>query len=375
MTTALAAPANNPALTGIRGLAAFWVFWHHLIPISAFIGVKLGGRYLEPLFQEGFRGVDLFFILSGFILMYVHAADFRGLEWTSIRRFFLLRVFRIYPLHLAVLAGIFLLIHLLPAFAVAEHAYFPEAFSAGGLWRTALLVQQWGHFSTAIWNAPAWTLSAEILGYLAFPTVAFLIVKIRRRELALMLFLALLTALTVLLLISGKAFENQWGGFGLVRMGLQLVAGIALCQYYRLSSESRYAATAATIAGIAIIVMCLMFPALGAVTPLLFGCLILALAYRKGPVFRLLSARPVVFMGEISYSFYLCHWILIHLTLWMLKAHLLSIEWGRVALWVEWLPCVLVSYLLYRTVELPGRRRGRAFVKRKQDERAVAVAG
>jgi peptidoglycan/LPS O-acetylase OafA/YrhL len=373
MTHPLALPANNPALTGIRGLAAFWVFWHHLIPVSAFIGVRLGGPLLEPFFNEGFRGVDLFFVLSGFILMYVHATDFRSLDWESARRFFLLRVVRIYPVHLAMLAGIFVLVHWLPEFARAERAYFPEAFSTSGLWHTALLVQNWGHFSTAIWNAPAWTLSAEVLGYLAFPVAALLIVRIRRRDVALGVSLALLAGLSLLLLASNRAFENQWGGYGLIRMALQLIAGIALCQYFRLSSENRYAGAVAAVSGLAILVLCLRFPALAAVTPVLFACLILSLAYQKGSTFKLLSSRPIVFMGEISYSFYLCHWILIHLTLWLLKAHLISMEWGRIALWVEWIPCVLISYVLYRTVELPGRRRGRDFIKRKQTGEPVAA--
>jgi peptidoglycan/LPS O-acetylase OafA/YrhL len=375
MTPSVALPANNPALTGIRGLAAIWVFWHHLIPISAYIGVQLGGPLLQPFFDEGFRGVDLFFVLSGFILMYVHASDFRAVEWQSVRRFFLLRVFRIYPVHLAVLAGIFVLVHLLPAFVHAERDYFPEAFSNSGLWRTSLLVQNWGHFSTAIWNAPAWTLSAEVLGYLTFPLFAFLIVRIRRREVALALSCALLAGLSLLLLASGRAFENQWGGYGLIRMALQLIAGIALCQYFRLSSDNKFAAATAAIAGIAILLFCFFLPALGAVTPLLFACLILGLAYQKGSTFKLLSSRPVVFMGEISYSFYLCHWIMIHLTLWLLKSHLISMEWGHVALWIEWLPCVLMSYVLYRTVELPGRKRGRAFLKRAQTPAPIPAAG
>ena len=373
MTNALALPANNPALTGIRGLAAVWVFWHHLIPVSAFIGVRLGGPWLEPFFNQGFRGVDLFFVLSGFILMYVHASDFRSLNWNSARRFFLLRVVRIYPVHLVMLAGIFALVHWLPAFARAERDYFPEAFSTSGLWHTALLVQNWGRFSTAIWNAPAWTLSAEILGYLAFPVFALCIVRIRRREIALGVSLSLLAGLSLLLLASHRAFENQWGGFGLIRMALQFVAGVALCQYFRLSSENRYTGAVAGISGLAILVLCLLFPALAAVTPVLFACLILGLAYQKGLTFKLLSSRPIVFLGEISYSFYLCHWILIHLTLWLLKAHLISMELGRVLLWVEWIPCVLMAYVLYRTVELPGRKWGRRLIKPRQITEPIAV--
>ncbi|MFL6548849.1 MAG: acyltransferase family protein [Povalibacter sp.] len=375
MNIASALPANNPALTGIRGLAAAWVFWHHLLPISEFLGIQLGGRYLQPFFDEGFRGVDLFFILSGFILMYVHASDFRAPDLQNLRRFFLLRIFRIYPVHLAVLVGIFVLVHLLPAFAVAERAYFPEAFFNSGLWRTALLVQNWGHFSTAIWNAPAWTLSAEVLGYMTFPLFAFAIVRIRKQHFALALSVGLLTSLCVLLLVSGRAFENQWGGYGLIRMALQLIAGIALCQYFRLSSSDRYAPAVAAIAALAILLTCLFVPALASVSPLLFACLILSLAYQKGMTFKFFSSRPVVFMGEISYSFYLCHWILIHLTLWLLKSHLIGLQWGPVVLWVEWVPCVLVSYALYRTVELPGRKRGRAFIKRVQAGEPLPAAG
>ena len=76
-------------LTSIRGLAAIWVVFFHY------------NRTFE-LSQMGYLGVDLFFILSGFIISYVYMDKFSSSELVSknIKRFLALRLARIYPLHI-----------------------------------------------------------------------------------------------------------------------------------------------------------------------------------------------------------------------------------------------------------------------------------
>ena len=68
-----------PALTGLRGLAALWVFVYHVFKSFAGDGAGLFDNQAIPLLREGWRGVDLFFVLSGFVIAHVHLRDFERL--------------------------------------------------------------------------------------------------------------------------------------------------------------------------------------------------------------------------------------------------------------------------------------------------------
>jgi peptidoglycan/LPS O-acetylase OafA/YrhL len=94
-----------PSLTGIRGVAALWVMSYHLQYES---GRLWHLPWLDglPVVERGWAGVDLFFALSGFVLMHVHGRDFPGFAQAvgaPFVRFAKLRISRVYPLSLIVL--------------------------------------------------------------------------------------------------------------------------------------------------------------------------------------------------------------------------------------------------------------------------------
>jgi peptidoglycan/LPS O-acetylase OafA/YrhL len=89
-------PHQLKSLTGIRGLAAISVLLFHIgqgLPHWSILPFL----YSYSFVKNGFRGVDLFFALSGFIMMHVHAQDFTCLQRAAILRFALQRIVRIYP--------------------------------------------------------------------------------------------------------------------------------------------------------------------------------------------------------------------------------------------------------------------------------------
>src|SRR5438874_7436960 len=128
-------------LTGLRGVAACWVVLFHLYSEH---GAPLEGGYL---------GVDIFFILSGFVLSYVYAQEFQSKSSGAYVAFLTARVARIFPLHLAMLAVLGLIVVWLPGFADA----YPkphERFGLGPFIAAVFLVQNWFHFLPGCWNTP-----------------------------------------------------------------------------------------------------------------------------------------------------------------------------------------------------------------------------
>src|SRR3546814_14984278 len=89
-------------LTGLRAVAALMVLSMHLDQIYG----NVLARYLAPI-DQGYLGVDVFFVLSGFILSHVYAAEISARTYGV----FLWRRFaRLYPIHLATLAGLILMV-------------------------------------------------------------------------------------------------------------------------------------------------------------------------------------------------------------------------------------------------------------------------
>jgi peptidoglycan/LPS O-acetylase OafA/YrhL len=135
-----------PALTSLRGIAALTVLIFHVIPDF-----------------RGYLAVDLFFLLSGFVLTHVY----REIELTrqSYFHFLKARLARIYPVHLMIL------IVLLPMLDTR-----PD-FSSGGLLSSLLLMQSPWH--SICWNYASWSISAEWHSYLLFP---ILVINYRTRS-------------------------------------------------------------------------------------------------------------------------------------------------------------------------------------------------
>lgn len=102
--------ADVPALTGVRALAALWVVGYHLyIATGRPVLGGAGAWRLDPLLASGWLGVDVFFVLSGFVLQWQveHERDRTMLPWLRARaygRFLGRRVLRVFPAYLACLS-------------------------------------------------------------------------------------------------------------------------------------------------------------------------------------------------------------------------------------------------------------------------------
>ena len=136
------------SLTGIRGVAALWVMLFHLQQ-AAQLYFPTAPLRAAAFIGQGFRAVDLFFVLSGF-----------SVTAAGLRRFYLLRVFRIYPLNSFVMLVLLVIVAASPGFvAWMRQVGGPDTFSAAGFVQYLLLAQRWLVPDLGEWNNAAWTVT------------------------------------------------------------------------------------------------------------------------------------------------------------------------------------------------------------------------
>src|SRR6185437_17018282 len=140
-----------PALTGIRTLLALSIVLFHYTPSH------LGPLY--PFVDNGYIFVGVFFLISGYILTYNYAD--RGAAFNK-RNFWVARFARLYPIYL--LALVVSIKMLEDEWQVRSHAEFWK-----GVILTPVLLQGWSPDLATFWNTVAWTLSCEVMLYIAFP--------------------------------------------------------------------------------------------------------------------------------------------------------------------------------------------------------------
>ncbi len=375
------------SLTGIRGVAAVWVFLtHYQAVMAAYLdNPRIGDN---SFLYNGFRGVDLFFVLSGFILMHVHGEDFRTLGANALRRFYVLRFFRVYPLNTVVLLALLPIGIGMPGVVDwfrMDHGvpipYHSHDFSAAGFVQSLLLAQTWTVLKLGEWNGPAWSLSAEVFGYAMFPLLACGLVRWRSAAACAAAAFASLTVLMVLLVRFGHTQDSPTGSFGLIRMIFGFVAGMGMARCFRLLPASARLAglplgSAAAAASVAFIALALAAPWANMLVVFGFCGLIFALAFQQGPVNALLSSRPAMFLGRISFSLYMIHYIPLKLSLWLLQTQLDGTGLAtRVAcLAAVVVVCLVLAALTHRFLELRFQRYARLVLGTSPGVRPHAVS-
>jgi peptidoglycan/LPS O-acetylase OafA/YrhL len=302
----------------------------------------------------GWTGVDLFFVLSGFILMWTHGAAFAQPTKEALGRFAAGRLIRVYPLSLAVLGLITLLALADPSFVAWRRVQDSDNFSTQAFVRTAFLATRWFTGRGGDWNEPTWSLSAEIVGYAAFPALAWGLMRCSAKAAASVGVIALVV-LAAFEILTGLAGSNPIDQIpALMRMGCGFIAGMAACRMRQtlVDSDARVAAIGGLLAVLAIGLACqVKFGAL--MTPAAFALLIFCLSLRVGALNALLSSRPALFLGRISFPLYLIHltpllWMASHVRIGTLAP--LSTA-GLIGGYLAF--CLLGAWLLHQTIERP----------------------
>jgi len=310
-------------------------------------------------FPGGYVGVDIFFVISGYLITSIIFSEMKDGRFTYLN-FYARRARRILPALLAVILittiAAFLL--LLPDDLIEYGKIVIYTLLFGSNFR---LAAEPGYFHHSMQENPLlhmWSLSVEEQFYLIWPTLLALTLRFlpeKRHRRAVL-------GLCVLSLLAAEVLVHIWprsAFFHLPTRGWELLAGALLAMNFIPRIASKAVAESLSAIGLALMIAPLFlydkatpFPGLAALVPVL-GCalVIYSTENERTRVATLLSWKPIVFIGLISYSLYLWHWPIFALT---------SYELLRPLTFLEGFLCVLVALsaaiFSWRFIERPFRR-------------------
>ena len=338
---------RNASIHGLRGFAVLAVFLYHVhrsVATGGF-GIEHDSESLGFLVLESGRlGVDLFFLISGYLI------TGSLLRHRSAGAFLWSRALRIYPA--------FLPLHLL-------------LFSAGPLigyaWMADLTARSWGlHFVSNLLFLPgvfelpiaqivAWSLSYEAAFYLLAASCRWCVLQrgtLRRGMLC-----------TVWCIVAGlMLWQHPRAWF--------FVAGAAAYGVMRTCPEE--ARRLGLVELLALLLMAVLFEDAFALAVVCGFVAFLGVAGEAGTLARLLRTRPLQFLGDVSYSFYLWHAVVLYGAKQVLAAGAIQSAYWNVAVFtiVSAAGSVLAAYASWRLIE---RRTWLRRVSRAREADAIAV--
>ena len=332
------------SLTSLRMIFALMVFVSHFEMVSSLFDVHL--------LTEGFVGVSFFFVLSGFIIAYSYDERLSTGE-VSKCKFWIARIARIYPLHwmmlfIAAALGTCTLSngfgwwfrHFVPNLLLCQ-AYIPEA----------------GYYFS--FNSPSWSLCCEQLFYCCFPFILPLLKKPNR-------LLGIYIVCAVALMIGMSLTPADWARsvwyINPITRFPDFILGMLSYVCFRQGSFRNYSIRCATWIELAAIALFIVFYIASSHIPKVYrySCyywipvagIIYAFALQRGFLSKLLSWRPLVWCGEISFGFYLIHHLLIRLYVEVERSFALTLS-PYVAVTIIFIVTMIFSVMSFYFFEQP----------------------
>lgn len=335
----------RPDIDGLRAIAVLSVLVHHL-----------NAAWLPG----GFVGVDIFFVISGFLItsqVYAEICDGRF----TIKRFYLRRINRIVPALVVVTVGTCVAgwWWLSPADGIRLTQSALGAML--GLSNVFFWREYGNYFAGHAAEAPllhTWSLGVEEQFYLLWPWLLLLLFRWGRRRMLGVLLLLVLATLAASEFLLGLAASASY--YLLPARLFELMLGGLLARWLEIHPLiSRRYAQACAVLGVVLVGGSLFllhkgspFPGLNALWPCLGAALLISAGNTSPWLTRCLRLKPLVFVGLISYSLYLWHWPLIAY-LHYGHVHISGMMGGAVVA-----VSLLMAWLSWRFVEVPMRRSG-----------------
>jgi peptidoglycan/LPS O-acetylase OafA/YrhL len=305
-------------IQGLRAIAVTAVVCFHA-------GLSLPG---------GFTGVDVFFVISGFVITLTLLREWQGTGRIDLTNFYIRRFKRLAPA-LSFMVAVTMVLSFLLLSPLGSQVRAAGLTGIGAILMSAngaIATQTGGYFQIAAADNPllnTWSLSVEEQFYILFPSVLFLALITKRRfkageYAALIAIVAIGFISTVAVARSMRgggppANDLLLGFYSPVTRAWEFAAGAILALVEPATPRHRFIATAATSVGAVLLGVSFLFITNKAVFPgpltllpiVSSMALIWGGAGSSGLLSRTLESKPFVYIGDISYSWYLWHWPLI----------------------------------------------------------------
>jgi peptidoglycan/LPS O-acetylase OafA/YrhL len=355
--------AYRTDIDGLRAVSILLVVGYHAVP------------WLVP---GGFIGVDIFFVISGFLITRIILTQLKAGTFSSME-FYARRIRRIFPALIVVLAVTYL---------IGWFFLLPDGFSllgkgtAAGVAFVSNLFQltQLGYFAPDATENPLlhlWSLGIEEQFYIVWPLLLWVLSGSKRRWFWIAAIAAASFGLSMMIFFGYK----EWAFYSPLSRAWELLAGGMVASRYvdhpeyeqeRFTQRDNLLATIgiAAIAGAAIALnQSSLFPGIWALLPVL-GAVLIIVSPNSLVNRILLSNRPMVLIGLISYPLYLWHWPL--LSYLSIARHGVP---NFLEIWIAVIAAVVLAWLTFRFVEIPLRRNRNAVPGLSFGLATIGVAG
>jgi peptidoglycan/LPS O-acetylase OafA/YrhL len=350
-------------IDGLRALSILLVVAYHAQP------------WLVP---GGFVGVDIFFVISGFLITRIILTEDQAGHFSSLQ-FYARRVRRIFPALIVVLAVTYL---------IGWFVLLPDGFSllgkstAAGVAFVSNLFQlgQTGYFAPDAAENPLlhlWSLGIEEQFYIFWPLLLLALVATKHRRLWIAIIALTSFAMSLAILLGYK----EWSFYSPISRAWELLAGGILANWLVEGGEAKIPRLPlgqdllASVGVIAIAAASValnkesLFPGVYALAPV-GGAVLIILSPDSAVNRLLLSSRPMVLIGLISYPLYLWHWPLLSY-LAILRNGVPNV----LEIWATVLLAFVLAWLTYRLIEFPLRRKQNAVARLSFALLAVGIVG
>jgi peptidoglycan/LPS O-acetylase OafA/YrhL len=337
-------PKYRADIDGLRAVAVLSIVLFHLD--------------IEP-FTGGFVGVDIFFVISGFLITSIIVRELQAGEF-SVARFYERRVRRILPALIVVLVA-----SLLTGLLILTPQQFEELAGSAAA-TTVFSSNLFFYFGTGYFDGPSeykpllhtWSLAVEEQYYILFPFV--LIVIARRLSFRFVPWLLAMTGLSFVVCVMATPSHEAAAFFLIPFRAWELLIGSLLAVKLAPPLTGRHARDLLAVSGLTMVMVSVLaytpdtpFPGVAAALPTIGTAFIIHAGTSGGSfINRALGIRPLVFFGLISYSLYLWHWPVVVYAKTLLINEPNDIELGVMAVII-----LLLSTLSWRFVETPFRNR------------------
>ena len=294
----------RPDLEGLRGVAILLVLVFH---------ARLPGT------GGGFVGVDVFFVLSGFLITGLLVRERERLGRIDLRAFYARRARRILPAGLAVIIATLLFSALILAPLDLPGVAVDAAAAALSVGNVRFAVNAMDYFAADAAPSPLvhyWSLGVEEQFYLVWPALLIVAARGRRPRLGVAVALGLACLASYAAALALTDLSAPWAFYSLPTRAWQLALGgllaVSLEWHDRLPDRVLvpvgWLGLGAILAALVVIDPTTPYPGLAALLPSLGAAAVVLAGTRRGSVGALLVLAPIRFLGRISYSLYLVHW-------------------------------------------------------------------